>query len=1156
MPGAPSAPAATAAMAAAAADAEDEIARERQDITKDMLPEDFSSVTHRLALLAHEAVESRLEAITALATEEPSEEWFRVVAKQGQLFWELTNAYGGKLPDTDDIDYDFFMAEQHFPAPRRVVGTEFTESFQLARNFRRGRRSVPRSTVKHPRLAKADTDELLDALLDARIKELASARAEGSLANAISKFMKWRHLAIEGGRRAFRWELFGMPSREVLYQEMRFFMRFIIWGSLFWKSHEVLAQACSAVRTVHRRVAGIDMPIWPEASRLLADCARRMNAEAGPLKDRDFLSNFEMNALQEIVITFLEMVIAARMAGKAVANSTLRTAIKEAGCDLAMSCTREHGSRPGEMLPGDRNFRSKWGGLQSLRNLYWTKWQLAQLDAASDDSVTWLKLPFSKSEWTRSKARQQEILQKVPFLYLKGELGRLSAVAAAKRLYALDELQLGEVAEREPVARDPKHLGGTGKALDNKHFDSHIKAKVAKVVPASDPRQFTGYAVKKSAAVAIKHGVQDLNQAQAAGEGGASIDEAETRRRFLRHAHASTGLLYDCPSVEGMARAAVQASVARYTPARHLAAGDAEVHSMPLHDVLGAGKTHLTDRILGAASRNLGPMQRGWAGDNLEATVAALRPDEGRRLEQNLDERIFAALGKKTVVVEPPSARRGGVTDDEDEIDGDEAAAMTMDMDLGDLNLGDEGGMGPSTQGELRSASLGGVDSSPAWLETMSSEGLGDLSHWAPGPRGQMRLCCAGTMRRRSIIPAACAAKHDNVLRTSEQFRQCTFWAASGTFTQEWLPVADLRARYVGDEAEEQPNPVPQSVQACPARESGTWQMCRTVSASVQKGALKTWTVTCRLQSGKEETHPAKAIWDTRYRIGMRTVGGTVDSLGPLQRAFSSAGAQARVAAAVSPDSAAASPASQQEDDDKSESGGSEQGSLGSPSESSEVGSLSADGGVILSQWHASHDVDGGADSRSEAESSSEDGAAGEDQERPQKRKRSSGTSARSCLDLDAGVDGAGGQADMGVQPLTAEESESFTQDRPPGSQEHVMGRVPRAAGRAEAQRLAAEEDRATAAQTMYRGEPIRLPAGARRAASIAAAAELGNDIRRFLGDPCGLCGCALCECDSEGEAPPLIPAGVNAAIRPAPPANLNMGDFFRMAQGLRRAPE
>ena len=1104
-------------------------------------PADFHATTHNLALLAHEAVTTRLEAVAVSATEEPNGAWFSAKEVHGQLMWRMTKLMFSNLPDTEDTGIDWLQAEQAFPAPRRVVGGSFTESAKLGRNFKRGVRSTPRSTNKQPRLDRATTDEQLDALMMERLQELVTARTEGSVANSISFFMKYRHWMLEGGRRPFRWELYGVPSREVMYQECQLWCKFILWGTLFWRDHGVLSQACSAVRTVHRRIAGIEFPIWPQAKALLSDCARRMNAESGPPKERDFLSNFEMNAMQELVVTFLESVLELLQEGKTVRPQTLRRAVKEAGCDMAVSLVREHGSRPGELLPG-KEWDSKWGGLRSVRNLFWSKWhvqELYDLVAAGVDGVLWIKLPRSKTEFVRSKLRQKEVLQKEPFIFLTGDMGRFSTAAAAARLMQLDQVQFGELEREEPAVRSPKHLGGTGRPEDSQTFDAYIKEKSKLVLARDDPRvvggTISGYSVRKSSALAQKHGAMEVAASEAqkgtSGGGAERFDVSEARRKFLHHTNAKMGLRYDCDSVEGMTKAAMQAAHARYTPRQHLDSGPRETVRMTLVHALGEGAESISDSVMG-------PMQRGWEDSNLETTMAALRLDQSMQAQgENLTARFDSAMARQSVCEEQAVAWSDGA------LDSGEAEGMALETgaeDSADAESLQEAG--PSTQGKTRSSSLGGIDSSEAFLGAMADLKWGGAteSHWAPGQQGHMRLCSVGVTRKFTVVSTACADEHPAVLRSAETMQQCTFWEENDVFSQEWHFVSDLRKRFAGDEEELLDNPVPETVMACPAREDGKWQLAHIMAAQrVGGGSVKVWTLACRLQSGETEVHPAASLWDTRYAVEGRALGQDC-----AKRAFFGGQAMATTqeASAAGPGTAGGSQRT-----------GSEANQLGTSGEASQDGSsqlAEACQGAGRSQGSAGdlspgggsvheHDSDGQAGDSDSGEpgdsigflydsTDGSDARSSDSDEEPlggqgsRKRRR-----ADSVMDLEAAGDGAGhGDGAAAEEPLDETEQAFFSQSEGNGSQGYLLGRIPRAVGPEEGRRLARAEDAAMASGAEWPkewGEQRKL--GSRGAAQ-------GTGVSAAFTARCTECGLAMCACeDGPSQAVPSQAPRVRAAF-------------------------
>ena len=528
------------------------------------------------------------------------------------------------------------LRESHScPAPVSMTGPLFHEARALAQDARAGRATLPRSRAsKDPskeagkdRLRAAKTTRQLQALISLRITEINNSNTTGSDANEASKFMKYRHFAIQQNVRPIRWRLKTHKDDPIAMQEeVVFFKRFIAWGSMFWNSYEVLAQAVSAVKTVHKKM-GIDFPEMKEAMDFLHDCRKRKNMESGGSKERDEFENFEMNMLQDASQKIqaqlrgeIRAMKAAKRAAGLVSNKNARVKLtakikeksrelaRELGMEFTAAVQRQLGSRPGEVCPGDEGFKSFWGGARGT-NLHWTKRNLRLIAAIPDGSVGLITPCLAKSWFTVGNKVKDQRSQKKALVSLAGEQGRRGVVQIARLLLAADELQEGEDESRVPIVRDPLHFGGTGKSMCSENFNAWTKKAWQALRVDGDAREMLGYSWKRS----VSNAMGDVNLGSAEEQdasrfvGGASASaarvpkQAEYRKRLHGQHSNEIVLTYDERNACEVARAALLATGATFTPmsgCKELLSGMAEdLQATPLAVA----------------------MARGWRSDSLQA---------------------------------------------------------------------------------------------------------------------------------------------------------------------------------------------------------------------------------------------------------------------------------------------------------------------------------------------------------------------------------------------------------------------------------------------------------------------------------------------------------------------------------------------------------
>ena len=542
----------------------------QRELDRQRAEEDESNSIHSsIRMLKHEMVLWRIEEIGEDESKKPKEVWYTRQNGRALMFEPLVNGSGTKMPPQDKLGLSYLRENHDQPAPLGAKGKFFTESRVLIHHATSGKRTLPRSRTsskveteaKKARLAEAKTSGALRQLLKTRAREIRNSNVEGTEANIISKFLKWRHFCLENGYNPIRWSLqYFQGDAELLARESELFMDFIAWGSLLWGSHEVLAQAVSAVKTVHRKLANVLLPPMPAVTAFLGEARKRMHMESNGKETRDEMENFEMNDIMDQAMRTVSEY--EKIGGTAPTPLSLkRKVVFELSMLFAAATVRELGVRPGEVLCGDKAFNSHWGGAAG-KQLHWTK-AILQLIASMKDGTTGLIVPPMGKTWFRlGPAEKSRMKQKKAIVALPGDHGKRGMVFYARRLMEADPLQPGEVAEDEPICRDPKHLGGTGKSHDSEDFNTWTQEHWIVVKIGEDWRVIKGYSWKYSAGNAMANVPGEV----AGMDGVAQVAGMEARQFFFDHHSQRMVLTYDAQCAVDMARIATQARGAVFRP--------------------------------------------------------------------------------------------------------------------------------------------------------------------------------------------------------------------------------------------------------------------------------------------------------------------------------------------------------------------------------------------------------------------------------------------------------------------------------------------------------------------------------------------------------------------------------------------------------------
>ena len=576
----------------------------------------------QLADLQHEAVLHRITDIKGSTTEADAwnTDWYQQQAGRPG-FLQPVVVCTDEIPVDENLDMAWIRSTKDFPAPVSNTGSMFQSARELLHHARRGMVTLPR-TKKHKdpkieekkdRLRACKTRMDMDVLLEVRMHEIRNSNMPGSDANEMSKFMKWRHFVMELGLRPIRWRFkTHKDDTAAMKEEINLLKKFVAFGSLFWGAYETMAQAVSAVRSIHKKM-GIDLPELKEVMDLLHDSRKRMNMESGGRTQRDEFENFEMDAIQDAALV-VALEIGARIeqklnapGAKASNSDVLKQMQREYAHELGMMFTaavqRLVGNRPGEILPGEVAFRSFWGGSRG-EQLHWTKRHLRRLASIPDGCIALISPAMTKSWFTTGPKVKQQKAQKKAVVALPGEMGRRGVVQIARLLLAADTLQLCEDEEDVPIVRDPPQFGGTGKCLVTEDFNVWTKKRWAPLRVQGDCREHSAYSWKRSISNCM--GNTDLGGEAAAasapfassGGSAAAPKHVEHRKRLHGQHSSQVVMIYDEQDAVEVAMAAFLATGARYSP-------------------MSACGTEMADDLQATAFGKV--LQQGWRTDSLES---------------------------------------------------------------------------------------------------------------------------------------------------------------------------------------------------------------------------------------------------------------------------------------------------------------------------------------------------------------------------------------------------------------------------------------------------------------------------------------------------------------------------------------------------------
>ena len=535
---------------------------------------DASCVEQRALETCHSACEEKAALIGTGQMADPGYKWHASVYKFGHVYQIPVDEAEAICQGAGDLSFKKLRAEFKEDGPRGGKYGQLAGQYELMKNFDKDVRTVPRfrhemlngvKTVPMGvrKLQAADTAAKLDELIRERMREIATATVEGTQTNTDSHFSNYKHFALESGKEPIRWRA-DDPNPLLKAQEWTFFKRFLVWGSVRWEKFSYLENVWSSVKSVHRRLANVNIPEYPSEEKFLDDIKLLMSRTTPVRKKRDLLTNVEMNTYQDEARDTVNECLRAMSARSRVSMKRLDNAQEEANFDFVTSMQRKHGLRPGETAKKHKDFvkllkahkeRLATGHEGEEQQVPWTKAHVIALGSIKTGTCGWLTPPPQKSSSARDTWTAELLEMQLPFINVEGEYGLYTAVQAAQRLMLIDPLKPGEDPWEIPCVRHPR----TGNSWESSSYSTFLQAHHERTKKPDDKRAITGYGVKHSSSCDFKKAASDAK----------CPDGDLLLRRYLSHTGGGVTERYsrDC-RVETLCMAQ-RAHLAQATPVPH-----------------------------------------------------------------------------------------------------------------------------------------------------------------------------------------------------------------------------------------------------------------------------------------------------------------------------------------------------------------------------------------------------------------------------------------------------------------------------------------------------------------------------------------------------------------------------------------------------------
>ena len=535
---------------------------------------DVSCVEQRALEICHSACEEKAALIGAKQMADPGYMWHASVYKYGHVYEVPVDEAEAICQGAGDLSFKKLRAEFNEDGPRGGKYGQLAGQYELMKNFDKDVRTVPRfrhemlngvKTVPMGvrKLQAADTADKLDELIRERMREIATATVEGTQTNTDSHFSNYKHFALESGKTPIRWNA-DSPNPLLKAQEWTFFKRFLVWGSVRWEKFSYLENVWSSVKSVHRRLANVNVPEYPSEEKFMDDIKLLMSRTTPVRKKRDLLTNVEMNTYQDEARDTVNECLRMMAAKTRVSMKRLGNCQEEANFDFVTSMQRKHGLRPGETAKKHKDFvkmlkahkeRLATGHEGEEQQVPWTKAHVIALASIKTGTCGWLTPPPQKSSSARDTWTAELLEMQLPFINVDGEYGLYTAVQAAQRLMLIDPLKPGEDPWEIPCVRHPR----TGNSWESSSYSTFLQAHHGQTKKLDDKRAITGYSVKHSSSCDFKKAASDAKCA----------DGDLLLRRYLSHTGGGVTERYtrDC-RVETLCMAQ-RAHIAQATPVPH-----------------------------------------------------------------------------------------------------------------------------------------------------------------------------------------------------------------------------------------------------------------------------------------------------------------------------------------------------------------------------------------------------------------------------------------------------------------------------------------------------------------------------------------------------------------------------------------------------------